>query len=139
VQTGLPGIGMVVVLGAVFFVRENFPLQLAMVAFGLFLVAGSIWKGTEQVLPSERHSHALRVEVNQFLELVEQLNTAALAAKIADSATEQLEFIDIRRAMQQAVERMVEVAGKTDAELAEELADPVSNRVHQGFDSKHEA
>ena len=139
VQTALPCIGIVIVLGTVCFVRENFGLQLSLVVFGLFLVAVGTWKGTEQALPSERHSHSLRGEVNQFLDLVEQLNTAALVAKRAESATEQQEFEDMRRAMQQAVERMVEVAGKSDAELAEELADSFSTRPRKGFDFKHEA
>jgi hypothetical protein len=110
-----------------------------MVAFGLFLVALSIWKWAQQAFPSERRYHSLRGEVDQFLDLVRQFNTAVLAAQTTDSAEKQQEFEDLRLAMQQAVERMVEVAGKTDAELAEELADSVSNRVHQGFDAKHEA
>ena len=138
-QTGVPWIGMVVILGAVFFVREDFLVQLTMVVFGLFLGALGIWKEAGQALPSERQFHSLRGEVDQFLVLVRQFNTAVLAAQTTDSAEKQQEFEDMRRAMQQAVERMVEVAGKTDADLAEELADSFSIRAHQGFDAKHEA
>ena len=138
-QTGVPWIGMVIVLGAVFFVREDFLVLQTMVVFGLFLGAIGIWKEAGQALPCERQFHFLRSEVDQFLELVRQLNTVALTAKTAESATEQQEFEDLRRAMQQAVDRMVEVAGKTDAELADELADSVSARAHKGFDAKHEA
>jgi hypothetical protein len=130
---------MVVVLCAVFFVRENFPLQLVMVAFGLFLVALSIWKWAQQAFPSERRYHSLRGEVDQFLDLVRQFNTAVLAAQTTDSAEKQQELLDLRRDMQLAVERMIEVAGKTDAALAEELADSFSTRAQKGFDSKHEA
>ena len=90
-------------------------------------------------MPSERHAYALRDEVNQFLKLVEQLNTAALVAKTAESATEQQELLDLRREMQQAVERMVEVAGKSDAELAEELSASFATHPHRGLDSKHGA
>jgi hypothetical protein len=110
-----------------------------MVVFGLFLGALGIWKEAGQALPSERQFHSLRGEVDQFLVLVRQFNTAALAAQTTDSAEKQQELLDLRQAMQQAVERMVEVAGKTDADLAEELADSFSIRAHQGFDAKHEA
>jgi len=138
-QTGVPWIGMVMVLCTVFFVREDFLVLLTMVVFGLFLLAVGIWKGTEQALPNERQFYSLRGEVDQFLDLVRHLNTAALAAKTADPTQKQQEFEDLRRAMQQAVERMIEVAGKTDAELADELADSFSARAHKGFDARHEA
>jgi hypothetical protein len=56
--------------------------------------------------------------------LVRQLNDAALAVKTHDVAHHRQVFDETHEAMQQAVERMVHVAGKTDEEIAVE--DPIA-------------
>ena len=120
-QTILPFVGVLVVLGAVFFLRD-LRLQMPLVVGGLLLVEFGVWKAAQSILPSERQFHTLRFEAESFIRLVRQLNTAALAKKKTPSPEYQQAFEDIREAMRQSVDRIAEVAGKTDAEIAEELA-----------------
>jgi hypothetical protein len=133
--TLLPFIGVLVVVGAVFWSRE-LRLQIALVVCGLLLVELGVWKSAQNILPSERKFDALRFEVEAFIQLVRQLNTAALALKELPSPEHQKTFEDIRDAMQQAVDRMADVAGKTDAEIVEGIASTVAQANHQDVDSR---
>ena len=69
-------------------------------------------------MPTGRRYLALRAESDLFLQLVRQLNTAALAVKQNGSGAHEHAFQEVRNAMRQSVERMAEVAGKTNDELA---------------------
>ena len=129
-QTILPFLGVLVVLGAVFFLRD-LRLQMPLVVSGLLLVEFGVWKAAQNILPSERKFHTLRFEAESFIQLVRQLNTAALAKKKTASPEHQQAFDDIREAMRQSVERIAEVAGKTDAEIAEELTGATTPTDHQ--------
>ncbi len=124
-DTGLPILGVVIILGAVLFVPEICG-QVAIVVLGILLIEVGIWKLAHQVLPSERQYLALRCETDLFITLVRQLNAAALMVKADNSSTHRQEFEEVRHAMQQTVERIFEVAGKTNAELADERGVMVS-------------
>jgi hypothetical protein len=136
IQTILPFSGVLVVVGAVFFLRD-LRWQMAIVVVGLLLVEAGVWKVAQNIFPSERKFHALRFEVDEFMRLVRQLNTTALALMETPSPEHQQALENVRSAMQQSVERMAEVAGKTDAQLAEELAHTGAQLEHQDFDSRH--
>ena len=118
-ETGLPILGVIVILSAVLFVRE-LRGQVAIVVLGMLLLEAGVWKLAHHVLPSERQYLALRSETDRFLTLVRQLNAAALMVKAHDSPTHRDAFEDVRQAMHQTVARLCEVAGKTEAELAAE-------------------
>jgi hypothetical protein len=118
-DTGLSILGVVVILSAVLFVRE-LRSQVAIVVLGMLLLEVGVWKLAHHVLPSERQYLALRCETDLFLTLVRQLNAAALLVKAQDAPSHRHEFEEVRYAMQQTVERMCEVAGKTNADLAAE-------------------
>lgn len=135
-RTVLPFIGVLCVVGAVLLLRENLRLQMALVVCGLLLVEIGVWKSAQKILPSERKFDALRFEVEAFIRLVRQLNTAALAVKETPSSEHHQAFADIREAMQQAVDRMADVAGKTDAEIAEGIANTVSQGEQPDIDSR---
>jgi len=124
-DTGLPILGVVVILSAVLFVRE-IQGQVAIVVLGILLIEVGIWKLAHQVLPGERQYLALRCETDLFITLVRQLNAAALRVKTNNSPTHRQEFEEVRHAMQQTVERIFEVAGKTNAEFADERGVMVS-------------
>jgi hypothetical protein len=55
-----------------------------------------------------------------LITLVRQLNATALLVKAQDAPAHRHAFEAVRYAMQQTVERMCEVAGKTHADLAAE-------------------
>ncbi len=116
-DTGLPLLGVVLILSAVLFMPEV-PGQVAIVILGMLLLEAGVWKLAHHVLPSERQYHALRNETEGFITLVRHLNAAALMVKAHDSPTHRQAFEDVRQAMQQTVERICAVAGKTDVELA---------------------
>jgi hypothetical protein len=118
-DTSLSILGVVVILSAVLFVQE-IRSQVAIVVLGMLLIEVGVWKLAHPLLPSERQYLALRCETDLFITLVRQLNTAALMVKAHDSPTHRHEFEEVRHAMQQTVERIFEVAGRTDAELATE-------------------
>ena len=58
-----------------------------------------------------------RAEVDQFVGLIRQLNTAALVVKEDDSPQNRLDFDIVQGRMKQSVQLMAEVAGKTDDEI----------------------
>ena len=118
-DTGLPILGVVVILSAVLFMPE-FRGQVAIVVLGILLLEAGVWKLAHHVLPSERQYHALRDETEGFITLVRQLNAAALMVKVHDSPTHRQAFEDVRQAMHQTVDRLCAVAGRTEAELAAE-------------------
>ena len=124
-NTGLPFAGVVVILSTLILVQE-LRLQIAIVAVGIMLIEIGVWKFANKVLPSERKYDALRTEVDQFIGLARQLNTAALARHESGSGEHQTEFEAVQRLMAQSVEHMAEVAGKTDAQVAEQQAALVS-------------
>ncbi len=89
----------------------------------LRLMFRSVWKAAHRVLPTGRRYLALRAESDQFLQLVRELNTAALAVSRDDSQAHKQAFEEVRGAMRKSVERMVAVAGKTNAELESSRSD----------------
>lgn len=116
-HTGLPLVGVCVTLSATLFINAPHA-RVGVVVFGLLLIETGVWKLAHQLLPEERQFHALRTEGDQFLLLLRHLNEAALALKHDETPENHRAFEEVRELMQQAVERMAEVAGKTDAELA---------------------
>ena len=114
-------LGILVILGAVLFSQE-LRTQILVTTCGIVLMEVGVWRLAQRLLPSERQYHALRAEVDRFLQLVRYLNTAALARKAHDAPETHQAFAQVYQEMQQAVTRMATLAGKTDAELAAERA-----------------
>lgn len=110
----LPVAGIVLVLGAVLFVWQNLYLQLGIVIVGIFLIEAGIWKLAHPLLPSARRYHALRDEVDEFIQLVRRLNTAA-ARQVSGDAAAEPQVAAVRQEMLSSVERMVAYAGRDDA------------------------
>jgi hypothetical protein len=62
-DTGLPILGVVVILSAALFMRE-LRSQVAIVVLGMLLLEVGVWKLAHYVLPSERQYLALRCETD---------------------------------------------------------------------------
>ena len=120
VDNTLPFIGVALILGAMLILREDLRIQIAVAGLGILMVELGVWRFGHKVLPNERKYLALRAETDRFIELVRALNTAALAVKANGSPENRQAFQQVQETMQQAVERMAEVAGKTNAELDSE-------------------
>jgi len=64
-------LGILVILGAVLFSQE-LRTQILVTTCGIVLMEVGVWRLAQRLLPSERQYHALRVEVDRFLQLVRQ-------------------------------------------------------------------
>jgi hypothetical protein len=113
----LPLLGVCVTLGATLLIDAPHT-RVGVVVFGLLLIEMGVWKLANQLLPDERQFHALRAEGDQFLLLLRHLNETAAVLKHDRTPENHRAFEEVRELMHQSVERMAEVAGKTDAELA---------------------
>jgi hypothetical protein len=107
--------GMLVVLHAVFIVEET-GQRLLFAALGVVLMEAGVWRITQSVFPDERAYRPLRQETDYFIRLVRRLNRSAVAARRGSpSAAEELE--QVYAEMIHSVERMRQLAGRTEAEL----------------------
>jgi hypothetical protein len=101
----IAGLSIVV---ASFFLVGNISLWYLTVMAGLLLAMGGFLYGAHPFLTSERRFTGLRLEVDRFIGLVRDLNTAARPAGSPE------EFERVKREMLRSVERMAELAGKED-------------------------
>jgi hypothetical protein len=111
----LPLLGTLIVLGVTLLHQEL--RSFFWVAVGILLVEMCLLRASHRMLPEERKYNALRTQTNQFLSLVRQLNTAALHVKEYDTFENRQVIEEIRAKMLRKVDRLVEVAGKTNGEL----------------------
>lgn len=116
IDTGLTLVGVLVVMGAILFVHD-LRGQIVIAAGGILMIEAGVWCLMHRLLSNQRKSYALRAEVNRFLVMVRQLDTAALTMKAHDVPETRQAFTQISEAMKQSVECMTAVAGTTDAEL----------------------
>jgi len=114
-DTTLPLVGTLVILGVTIIHPDlhNF----IWVALGIVCIEMSLLRVSHKLLPEKRRFNALRAQTNQFLVLVRQMNTAVLRLKEEDTAENRHGVEEIRLRMIRKVDRLVEVAGKTDSEL----------------------
>jgi hypothetical protein len=115
--------GVVIILGAVLFLSE-IRIQIAVVMVGLVLIEAGVWKIAHQLLPNDRHYHALRCEIDAFIALSRDLNEAALALKVEDTPENRHTFDEIREAMHRTVDQISDVAGMSANELPSNMARP---------------
>ena len=117
IDNGFMFLGTVIVIGAIVLLND-FSGQIITAGVGILMIGIGIGRYTSQYFVRQRNYNALRSEFYWFHSLVPKLNDAALSVKEADVPEVQQAFEDIHEAMRESVERMADVAGKTDAELA---------------------
>ena len=96
--------GVVVVFVGVLMVATG-TAQIFIVAAGLVVLEGGVWYMANPIFTSERRYLRLRDELDNMIDLVRELNRAAIKA----GAEEELKGLG--SAMHQSVDQMVEVAG----------------------------
>ncbi len=116
---GLPILGMVLVFAAVIAIVDR-QYQLGLVILGVLLIEAGVWKLANPFLPSERKYTELRTEVDRFIGLVRELNSAALEARQQNGAEQWDRYRQVLATLHDSVDRMGELAGK---ELGEEETD----------------
>ena len=114
ISVGMNLTGMLVVFVSVLVpqISANLQLQVILVLIGLLLVQGAVWKFTNPFLPSERRYDDLRNEVDDFIGLVRELNSAAVDARhnTALESTDRIESVLSR--MHLSVDQMGRLAGR---------------------------
>lgn len=114
ISVGMNLTGMLIVFVAVLApqISANLQLQIILVLIGVLLVQAAVWKFTNPFLPSERRYDDLRNEVDEFIDLVRELNAAAVQARKsrAIDATDRMDQVLHR--MHLSVDQMGRLAGK---------------------------
>ena len=117
VDAGLPILGTLIVFLAVLLLTDqHVTLRVIVVMLGVLMIDAGIWKLTQPLLPNERRYKGLRREVDEFVKLVRRMNAAALEAR-RSGEHENLERTVAE--MHRAVDRMEQLAGMTELDLAE--------------------
>ncbi len=96
-------VGLIIVLSSL--LVENMTAWYATVGAGVVVVLVGFWYAAHPIFTSTRVYTALRAEVNQFISLVRDLNSAAVSGF-------QGERERVKAAMLESVQRMDEVADK---------------------------
>jgi len=98
-------VGVVLIMSSFLFSEDPF-LWYAAVIIGLEILLTGSWYASNPILTSERRYPGLRQEVYRFTDLVRRLNRVAAAERPAE------ELQQVRAAMLESVERMIELAGQ---------------------------
>jgi hypothetical protein len=109
---GLPLAGVVIILSAILFLQE-IRSQISVVLIGIILIESGIWKISNRILPDDRKFFYLRSEIDTFIILYRQLNSAAVKLNNNNSAENEKVFNNIRDDLENCLERIVETAEKT--------------------------
>lgn len=108
--TGL-GIGIIfsaVILGGSLDIRAQLPLAL----LGVLIMEAGVWRMSAKLFPSERRYTSLRAEGDRMIELIRELNNAAIAK---DTGSEDARrFQDTLQKMHDSVVKMSELAAQED-------------------------
>ncbi len=100
-------IGMVLVYSSVLILHGDYVRILAITA-GLVVLEVGVWYAASPFLTNERRYLALRTELDGFVKLVRELNTAVISEAGADQVEQ------VRSKMHESVDHMTKLAGKTE-------------------------
>ncbi len=104
--------GLLIVYGG-FILLENDIHKLVAVTIGLVFLEIGLWYGANPVLTSERRYKALRHEIDRFINLARELNSAVV------QGLSQEEVDLVKDAMHNSVDLMGQLAGKTQATVSD--------------------
>lgn len=121
----LPLIGGFILLDSYIVVTHLYH-QIALAGVGFVVIIIGSWRLYDPLLPSKRLYGALRREVDDFLDLVRELNRESVILEQVPSQ-ERLDVVNgLQLTMHEAVDRMTECAGLADHETA-----PLTVQTHR--------
>ena len=123
VELGTPIVGMLTVFAAVLLIPPaNLQVQLVTVLVGVLLIEAGVWGLTNPFLPNERQFLPLREEVDDFIDLVRQLNEAAIKRRAVREGTNEAEaaFEATLADLHTSVRRMGQLAAVETGEVPPE-------------------
>ena len=92
---------------------DSVQAQIMVVLAGILALEAGVWGLGQQLLPNDRQFLDLRVEGEHFIDLIRDLNTAALARNqdAAGTADADKRFTEVLTLMHKSVDQMGEFAG----------------------------
>ena len=117
VYLGAAIVGAIVVASSITML-DNLPLWFTTVIVGLLILQAGAWYAAHPFLTSERRYYGLRAELDRFIDLVRQLNLAAVDPEAREN------FDRVKAQMQESVEAMARLAGKAGSEQRSHGAEP---------------
>lgn len=111
----LPLIGGFILLDSFIVVTQPYQ-QMALAGVGFVVIVIGSWRLYDPLLPSKRLYSALRQEVDDFLDLVRQLNRESVKLKQTPSEASLDVLKDLQTAMHDAIDRITLCAGLADHE-----------------------
>ena len=111
IDLGLTGLGIGIIFTAVLLSASlTIQMQLPLALVGVLLMEAGVWGLSSKVFPSERRYIDLRAEGDNIIQLIRQLNAAALARD--KGADEEGRFQATLDEMHDSVKRMAELASR---------------------------
>jgi len=113
-EGGISVLGVLAIFAGLLIVPDDsVQLQIFVVLAGIMALEAGVWGLSQQLLPNDRQFMDLRVEGEHFIDLVRDLNGAALASNRGKGEGD-ARFQEVLAFMHESVDRMGEVAGKAD-------------------------
>ena len=108
-------VGILIIFGSVLFAYDiGMQVQFVLVLVGVLLMEIGVWGLSSRFLPNERKFSSLRAEGDNMMDLIRELNAAAIAK---DRGSEDAKrFQDTLAKMHESVVRMSELAAHRDSE-----------------------
>lgn len=117
IDAALTGLGIGIIFTAVLLSSTlTIEMQLPMALLGVLLMEAGVWGLAAKVFPSERRYDALRAEGDKIIQLIRQLNTAAVARDHDED--EDGSFKATLDEMHDSVKRMAELASRENGPSA---------------------
>ncbi|NKB34952.1 MAG: hypothetical protein GKR91_17790 [Pseudomonadales bacterium] len=130
----LTGLGIALIFTAVLLGSTlTITVQMPMALFGVLLMEAGVWGLSNKFFPSDRRFSRLRVEGNRMLDMVRELNSAAISKDIGQEDAKR--FQATLEEMHNSVVKMAELAGIEDGAKI-----PIKdNRVESDSDDSQES
>ena len=113
-EGGLSVLGVLTIFAGLLLVSsDSVQAQIMVVLAGILALEAGVWGLGQQLLPNDRQFLDLRVEGELFIDLIRDLNTAALARNqdAAGTADADKRFTEVLTLMHKSVDQMGEFAG----------------------------
>lgn len=110
---GLTGLGIGIILCAVILGGSlDIVVQLPMALIGVLIMEAGVWRISTKLFPSERRYTGLRSEGDHMVELIRELNAAAIAKETGQEDAKR--FQETLQEMHDSVLKMAELAARED-------------------------
>lgn len=119
--SGIALIFITVLLGTSLSISAQMPLVLV----GILLLEAGVWGMSTKVLPEERRFTDLRDEGENMIDLMRELNSAALGRD--EGSEDDTRFLTAMKQMHNSVDRMGEVASQENVKGADSSSDATND------------